>query len=351
MSALSAITETMEFVEKFREEGWQKKIMIVLFLTLCLVILFVDIAIYFNLKNVFASLLVSSVAAPLVEIGISDGLVKNLSISLTATLLILVTMGLLSIKDWLCTSRVGYSWVVERGLCDWDFQGNIVVDENEEAIHIIQSDLGCIIKRGNWRNFDMSFQFKIPSKLPYGGGPKESQLERGFGIIYRAKQLGQYYMLKVDKNGYQPHVRNVLWENSGPVEKATLSTQNLDKWVYAKLSIRDNILTACIGDDQFSFGIPSYSNIQRGVHASEDYEKYKFESLPYAKISFCNAGTVGFRSASLEEVYIRNLTVEPERIFETLIRRMKRWWETKASLFLRPTEKREKKGKIEDCVG
>lgn len=83
-----------------------------------------------------------------------------------------------------------FSWNITNGLRDWDFQGNVVVDEGEEAIHIIQSDLGFILKKREWKDYEMSFKFKLPRVPEFSTeDEKNNQLRRGFGVIYRARRL------------------------------------------------------------------------------------------------------------------------------------------------------------------
>ena len=202
-----------------------------------------------------------------------------------------------------------YSWNKELGLEDWEFQGNIVVEDKGKVIHIIQSDLGLILKNKEWKDCEMTFKFKIPKKPVLSPeDEQENQLRRGFGVIYRAKNLGEYYMLKIDINGYHPHVRHVLWENNGPILKTTLTIENLDEWINAKFLLINNHLQVEIGQDEFSFLIPTHSNISKDRKTNTAIEN--IENLPYAKIPFRNQGSVGFRSAFFEEVYIKDLKIK-----------------------------------------
>ena len=70
-------------------------------------------------------------------------------------------------------------------------------------------------------------------------------------------------MLKIDKNGYHPHVRNVLWENNGPVANTSLSQADFDQWTSAELKMANNFLEVKIANDSFSYSLPSYSNAHR----------------------------------------------------------------------------------------
>ncbi len=218
--------------------------------------------------------------------------------------------------------RKGYKWNITKGLSDWDFQGNIIVDQEEKAIHIVQSELGCIVRNRNWKNFTMTFEFKIPDPPLLSPQDTEGnrQLRRGFGIIYRAKKLGEYYMIKIDENGCLPHVRNLYWENNGPIWKLKIDKNDLNKWISITLVMIENKLTIEINNTKFSFMLPTHSNVHRDT-------KYPYsdglESRPFVPILFRNSGSVGFRSAPFEEVFIRNFKVEEESLFQFCNRKLK----------------------------
>ncbi len=218
--------------------------------------------------------------------------------------------------------RRGYRWSPDKGLSEWEFQGNIIVDHKEKALHIVQSDLGCIIRNRSWKNFTMSFEFKIPDPPPLSPQETEGnrQLRRGFGIIYRAKHLGEYYMIKIDENGCLPHVRNLYWENNGPIWKPKLNRNDLNRWVEIKLTLIENNLTIEMKGQKFDFLIPTHSTVHREAVSPEEYQS-KAESHPFLPIKFRNSGSVGFRSAHFEEVLIRNLNVKEELLAQFIERK------------------------------
>lgn len=201
-----------------------------------------------------------------------------------------------------------YFWDYKKGLAEWDFQGNVLLDEKKQAIHLVQSDLGMIIKNREWKNFSMNFEFKILSKPLFSQEDEEkNQFRRGFGIIYRAKQLGQYYMIKIDESGISPHVRNLYWENNGPLWKINFTKSDLDTWTQVKIKVVENILNISIKGNNHTFSLPTHSNAHRDKKYPYDDE---MESRPFSPISFRNSGSVGFRSAPLEEVFIRKILIK-----------------------------------------
>lgn len=202
-----------------------------------------------------------------------------------------------------------YKWDLTHSLEDWEFQGNVVIDKKEKAIHIINSNLGLILKKREWKNYQMTFEFKLPKTPALSPiDEKGNQLRRGFGVIYRAKNLGEYYMLKIDQSGYLPHVRHILWENNGPIFKTQLSILDQDKWIKTKFVMLNKHLWVQVGKDKFDFTLPTHSNVSKDQTSRTPSQQ--IEDLPYSKIPFRDRGSIGFRSSGLEEVYIKNLIVK-----------------------------------------
>lgn len=277
------------------------------FYLLFFIILFGGISWIF-VKLAFFESYFTPLASSLNQIGLPEPFFKVITTFIATLIAYFVLIWLISLlrKDLLVKRE--YEWDIKNGLHDFDFQGNIIIDEKKKAIHIIQSELGCIVRGRNWKNFVMEFDFLIPKTPSFSPEDEEkNQLRRGFGIIYRAEGIGRYYMLKIDITGYLPHVRNILWENNGPIHRSSLNINNLDQWIHAKLSMKDNFLTTETGTDRLCFLIPTHSL------AKENTEyPLKSETKPFSRIPFRDSGSVGFRSAPFEEVYIKNLEVKEE---------------------------------------
>jgi hypothetical protein len=260
-------------------------------------------------KELLRELHLSLIYRSLYDFGMGGKLPEHL-LTITIFIFLFSVIGPVVVFVYNCLRSRSYVWLPARGLRDWDFQGSVVVEE--AVLKIKYSEVGAIIKSRSWKNCKMCFDFKIPEKISYGQPPNVSQLERGFGIIYRAKSLNQYFMLKVDASGYLPHVRNVeYWENGGPtITDKKLSETCLDKWIKAELVMKDGVLAVEIGGDKFKFYLPSYSFVSRS-YVEAVAEKKSTEPKPFVPLSYLTSGTVGFRSAPLEEVHIKNLSVVP----------------------------------------
>lgn len=309
----SEIIKTAERISRGRTFSETIKISL-----LFLVILGMYICIYVNLRE-------------------SSVIFNNLKITTYWILLLLLLSSfyasvlLLTIKDFFMNNRA-YVWDHKYFLKDWVFQGSIVVDRDgqQDVLKIKTSEIGAVIKNRSWRNFTLTFDFKIPTKISYGDPPNENQLERGFGIIYRAKDLNQYYMLKVDKTGYLPHIKNYqYWENNGPtVTTKKLGPSILDSWVNVKLVMKNDILFIKIGSDEFNLYLPTHSIVSRENFPTRKDSEGEFKPNPYASIKYYS-GTVGFRSYPLEEVYIKNLQVVSNHILFKIGRKVKNYFNNK----------------------
>ncbi len=115
-------------------------------------------------------------------------------------------------------------------------------------------------------------------------------------------------MIKIDSTGYLPHVRNVFWENNGAIAKINMPQTELGKWLSAKILLKNNFIEGYINKDYFSFSLPTHSLVNTKLNIPKD----ELEEVPFEKITFRDYGSIGFRSAPAEEVYIRNLRVISE---------------------------------------
>lgn len=320
------IDELKKLLDNLREEDGNRKILSTLLFSVVLLSSFIFINVIFSKYNLFEIPVFQEIISSLAIGGFSENIARGFITVGIVMLHIFFSLAILTVKDWFVENvfpHRSYSWDSNKGLSDWEFQGNIVVNKKDKIMHVIHSNLGCIVKNRSWDDFTMKFEFKIPKNTKIGPKPNDNQLERGFGIVFRAKKLGQYYMLKIDQNGYHPHVRNTLWENNHPIENTTLTATDLDQWLNSELKMRNNLLEAKIGKDVISYELPTYSNVQR--EAPKKYTE-SLESVPFAKIPYLH-GSVGFRSSFLEEVYIRNLEVTSDsmifRFFRETLKALK----------------------------
>lgn len=284
-------------------------------LSLLFFLLFVLYLFYHHHVNIIRDVLAGSgfgfISESLLSFGLAEDLSNHLLVIFVFICIAVISSLYLYAVLYFLRQRP-YGWSSQKGLSDWDFHGSITVDSDngEKVIKIKSSQIGAIIKHRSWTNYVMSFEFKIPKKISYGPDPKQDQLERGFGIIFRAKSLGQYYMLKVDKSGYRPHINNnQYWEDLGSTIITSKPAQQwLDKWIPVRITMKSNVLQVNIGDDDFKLYLPSYSLVYRVFPEKHGGRE---EPTPFIPLVYRESGTVGFRSAPFEEVYVRRLRVNP----------------------------------------
>lgn len=201
----------------------------------------------------------------------------------------------------------------------FDFQGVLMNRLNDEdCLYLTHSSEGLITKR-NFRNFTMSFKAKI--------------FYNGFGIILHAKDLANYFMLRVrfdkfdkfDKNENNnddnsgelfiiPHIRtNGRWEiqnvddkkkqiNNGEILGFEVISKN--KWI--KLIIKNNDGKQII--KKFEYLLPNKSPLIKVQNSNEEPSKNIISDIEFFKF-----GKVGFRAAHgkpQERAIIYDLKIE-----------------------------------------
>lgn len=319
------IGEIQKLVEKMQDESSRRG------LINSIIIILYSVIMYFIISVILGVGLADTKQVQL-PINLLDKVINLSSLShIIFTVLIISTLFLISsvllwIRDLYMKNR-GYTWSSVDKLRDWDFQGTVTIgnDNHKGTIEIKSSLLGMILKNRHWRNFVMTFEFFIPKKISYGQEPTKNQLERGFGIIYRARNLGQYCMLKIDENGFQPHTNNnQLWENLGPtITNKKPSVEWLDKWISVKMIMKNDFLSVAIGNETFSFQLPTYSLVHRKFPKKHEVEPTS-EPTPFLPLTYLYSGSVGFRSAPLEEVHIKNFKVSSENLPSRILYEVKK---------------------------
>src|SRR5690606_31679835 len=90
---------------------------------------------------------------------------------------------------------------------NWEFQGNSPWHTTTEGELVITgSHDGGITKVGHqWENYDLTFRARI--------------IHNCIGVIVRAANLNNYYMLQIHKDSVAPHYKRLIRLNEARVEK------------------------------------------------------------------------------------------------------------------------------------
>lgn len=188
----------------------------------------------------------------------------------------------------------------------WIFNGS-TVPENISDLKIQSSRAGCLLDNYFWKNFRMSFEAKFVHSMKI------------FGVIFRAEDLNNYFMIEIAESSVNPRVRySSGWEE---IESTSYSLKSDDFFVVV-LEVKDE--TACLyiqGKFVLSWILPNYVDVnhwEAGVKVGNNNEnkKEKIEQKPLAghvqKIFFGNRpGKIGFRAHQGQGAIIRGLTIEP----------------------------------------
>jgi hypothetical protein len=178
----------------------------------------------------------------------------------------------------------------------WDFVGPWEIIHRE--LVVTGSDQGGLTRVGAlWENYTLSFEAKI--------------MNRCLGVIVRAQDLDNYYMLQISNNRIRPHRRvavpaivagTVAGEGPGgnsPLQigyrvgwqvfedkSRELKDKRLDQWFHVSVSVRDRALEMYV-----------------------DGEKV-FSERSFLQLA---TGKVGFRNDGPEQALVRNVRVRLDR--------------------------------------
>jgi hypothetical protein len=178
----------------------------------------------------------------------------------------------------------------------WDFVGPWKIIDRE--LIVTGSDQGGLTRAGAlWEDYTLNFDAKI--------------INRCLGVVVRAHDLDNYYMLQINMDRIRPHRRvavpaivantvssaspgsgstlqigyQVGWQVFED-QSRTLNNKRLDQWFHVSVSARGRALEMCIDGDKV-FCEPSFLQ-----HAT---------------------GKIGFRNDGPEQAFVRNVRVSLDR--------------------------------------
>ena len=200
----------------------------------------------------------------------------------------------------------------------WIFNGGSRLTDKELVIN--SSRAGCLLEKRCWKDFTMSFDFQFSNNESMAG----IQDQKLFGIIFRAKDLDNYFMLEIGcyekENRVKPHIRY-----KGGLEE--LAIRKVDSFNFDcandyrkfKLEVIGTTADLYYQDEKvFTWELPTHVDVnhyESGVR--EDKAKEKSDSFLYQghvqKIPFRTAyGLIGFRSYwKHAPAKIKNLVIKP----------------------------------------
>ncbi|EKD96144.1 MAG: hypothetical protein ACD_24C00167G0001 [uncultured bacterium] len=213
-----------------------------------------------------------------------------------------------------------YKLTAESWNKDWIYNGKPKLFTSPTILRVNSSRAGCLYSKHLWRNFEMKFQMQFFPEKPFN-----YNYDRKLGLIFRAADLDNYFMLQISYDGSNkflviPHVRyQGMWDIMSNEE---IGSSNKQGWLDVKLIVHNRevkLTIDTVGD--FIWVLPTHvdiNHIEDGIKKSENNlpkdnsgESFgaKITSLP--KIDFQNSfGMIGFRAYLNEGADIKNLTVK-----------------------------------------
>lgn len=189
---------------------------------------------------------------------------------------------------------------------EWIFNGQSYALSNPSRIIIYSSRAGCLLEKYVWKDFVMSFEMKFLEDSP----------QKNVGIIFRAKDLENYFMLEIflrcneNKIYVKPHVRSQgAWEF---IQETFVG--NFDLLQFQKIKLRvDNVRVHFYisGNKVFEWYLPTHldiNHIEAGVQGTSEETTSK-GIIP--RIDFRNRyGMIGFRAYPGQGAECKNLMIK-----------------------------------------
>lgn len=203
-------------------------------------------------------------------------------------------------------SNKTYKFSFDKWQEDWIFNGK-TAPENISDLRIEFSRAGCLLNNFFWKDFRMSFEAKY------------IHANKSFGIIFRAKDLNNYFMIEIANATINSRVRfSSGWEE---VENFSHSIELVD-FFKVVLEVKEGIAWLHISDKlAYSWVLPNYIDVnhwEAGVNQNTNGGRQtgEVEKKPLQehvqKIHFKDQpGKIGFRAHSGQGATIRGLTVKP----------------------------------------
>lgn len=199
----------------------------------------------------------------------------------------------------------------DKFIKDWNFQGNVRVDNGE--LLISNSNSGCLIKpvpmflrtSRIWKNFVAEIEFSFPRQ--------DEPFTDYFGIIFRAANFEDYLMAEFASENnfliFRPHIRfGGDWD--APIlnlnkNKAAIS----GTIIKLKMEVIDEIIKIYINNKYaFDWIIPTHIEPWMKQHAKKDGDGVTKTIIPELYLR-CQAGMFGFRCYGNQRVLIKSLNI------------------------------------------
>lgn len=212
-----------------------------------------------------------------------------------------------------------YRLTIQSWYKDWIYNGKTRFLQNPSRLRVNSSRAGCLLKKFLWKNFSMDFEIRFLDGY-----------SRNIGIIFRAWDLENYFMLevKIENNclWVKPHVRyQGMWDTMSDdiiLEFNDGEPPWLQEWLKVRLVVNGGAANLSIRDiEDYEWVLPSHvdiNHIESGIRENNNLSSQqetnfgaKITYLP--EIDFKNSfGMIGFRAhlnqgAEIKDLIIRSI--------------------------------------------
>lgn len=217
------------------------------------------------------------------------------------------------IKCWHLTVGKRYVYSIQnKPTDDWFFQGGISFNKKKNTeIRVTKSDSGALLMENflgapkRWKNLKLNFNLSFDQR----------NKNKILGIIFRAKDLDNYYMLQlaVDKTNSQfiirPHIR---FRGNWDFSCVNLEEDDYKKKVFLvedkssiEIIIKEDIASVYIDNNSvYDWYLPSYTQYTQ-KESRKQFEDKLVQELTFKK----SYGFIGFRAFSDENAIINGLQI------------------------------------------
>lgn len=177
---------------------------------------------------------------------------------------------------------------------EWNSQGLIGIDEQEDAIWLTDSEAGCYLRLREWRNCQINFQAKCKDAT-------------GFGILFRVQDLEHYWMFKLNPGqNLSDHFRTERgWQILKQLPQVNFE---INKWYDFQLVIFNNEVKLEFNGNSVQYYLPA-SVILNNPFFPINISDIKLDTNILTLPNNYRYGSVGFRACGGEKVYFRKLKV------------------------------------------
>ncbi len=217
-----------------------------------------------------------------------------------------------------------YSFTESSWNKDWTFNGKTNLLLDPLRLKVNSSRAGCLYNARLWKNFKMKFQMRF-----LNDGNFIQAYNQNIGIIFRAKDLENYFMLELliheNEVWLKPHVRyQGMWEAMSedrilPLGQSEPEWIREREWFKVKLVVKENVVSLTMSDmNEYQWSLPTHvdiNHIESGVKekqsVSADREEFGAKITDLPKIDFKDSfGMLGFRAHLYQGAEIKNLNIK-----------------------------------------